>query len=351
MGSEETIKNLHNPAASLSVDLHGGAIRDFHLQNGSGLNPLSFAFKREDMPLNNRNGAPYQGHFICLGRWGEPSEGERKAGLPNHGQAANLNWRMLPGTAGRGLAMEVDCPLEGLHLERRLRLDSRAAVFAVEETVTNTAPLGRLYNVVQHPTLAAPFLDEQVQIRCNAAAGFNQFEDDSPETEPLTWPYGRYRALGLPKIDLRTPSQPCTSVFSFQVDPADAFGWITVWSPAHRLMLGYLWNRMEYPWIHLWQDWDRDYLRYLGIEFGTTAYHQPFPQLLDRGLKLFGQKTSAYLDAGSKETRRYMGFLLETGSADPELEIDEGGGQLSLRDGRKQLIVETDFKEFLYGSN
>ena len=45
------------------------------------------------MPANNKAGAPYQGHFACIGRWGEPSAGEIKAGLPNHGEAANILWQ------------------------------------------------------------------------------------------------------------------------------------------------------------------------------------------------------------------------------------------------------------------
>src|SRR3546814_11782552 len=90
-----------------SVALNGGAVRDFHLKNGTSLNPLSFVMEPEDMPLNNRNGAPYQGHFLCLGRWGEPSDGERKAGVPNHGQAANLLWGGLPGGGKATPEMEV----------------------------------------------------------------------------------------------------------------------------------------------------------------------------------------------------------------------------------------------------
>lgn len=350
--SQETIRTLRNPAATLSVDLAGGAIRDFHLGPADGLNPLSFSFEREDMPLNNRNGAPYRGHFVCLGRWGEPSEGERKAGMPNHGQAANLQWEALPGSDQRSLAMEVNCPLEGLHLKRQLELDSQSAVFAVEETVTNIAPLGRLYNLVQHPTLAAPFLDEEVRISCNATAGFNQFEDDTPQADPLQWPNGRYKALGLSRLDLRQLSQPCTSVFSFQVDPQQTIGWITAWSPSDRLLIGYVWNRTAYPWIHLWQDWDKDRLRYLGIEFGTAAFHQPFPQLLESGLRLFGEKTTAYLDAGARESRRYLGFLLETGEEPVSisgLSVSDGGRALKLRDGSNERIIETDFNEFLYG--
>src|SRR3546814_17899831 len=79
--------------------------------------------------------------------------------------------------------MEVDCPLEGLRVRRQLRLDRRNAVFAIEETVPSIAPLGRLYNMVQHPTLAAPFLDDTVVIRCNATQGFTQFEYEMTEQD------------------------------------------------------------------------------------------------------------------------------------------------------------------------
>src|SRR3546814_10826882 len=82
--------------------------------------------------------------------------------------------------------MEVDCPLAGLRVRRQLRLDRRNAVFAIEETVHNIAPLGRLYNMVQHPTLAAPFLDESVVISCNATQGFNQrSEEHTSELQSL----------------------------------------------------------------------------------------------------------------------------------------------------------------------
>src|SRR3546814_8395252 len=129
--------------------------------------------------------------------------------------------------------MEVDCPLEGLRVRRQLRLDRRNAVFAIEETVHNIAPLVRLYNMVQHPTLAAPFLDESVVISCNATQGFNQFEYEMPEKDPLQWPVGRYKALGLPEVDLSRPVRPCTSVFSFVVNPVSSWGWITARSEEH----------------------------------------------------------------------------------------------------------------------
>src|SRR5689334_16816575 len=84
--------SLENNFCSLTVDSFGGAITNFHLKNIAQINPLSFAFTKEQMPENNKNGAPYQGHFLCAGRWGLPSENEIKNGVPNHGEAANIVW-------------------------------------------------------------------------------------------------------------------------------------------------------------------------------------------------------------------------------------------------------------------
>jgi hypothetical protein len=55
---------LQNKTSVIEVDLHGGAITDFHLKDNP-VNPLSFSFTKEQMPANNKAGAVYQGHFIC----------------------------------------------------------------------------------------------------------------------------------------------------------------------------------------------------------------------------------------------------------------------------------------------
>src|SRR5215471_14870033 len=150
--------SLENNYCLLVVDDFGGAITDFHLKEDTQINPLSFAFTKEQMPENNKNGASYQGHFLCLGRWGLPSEGEIKAGIPNHGEPANIYWETIVKNNNE-LHMQTTAKLEGLHIERSIQLDKSNAVFRVEEIITNINPLGRLFNIVQHPTLAAPFLN------------------------------------------------------------------------------------------------------------------------------------------------------------------------------------------------
>ena len=152
--SNPGVVTLENTSAFLRVDSFGGAICAFQL-NGSAINPLSFRFSKEQMPANNLAGAPYQGHFACIGRWGQPSAGEMEAGIPNHGEPANIEWQVEKQSQTK-LVMKTVAAKEGLEVNRTISMDAAHPVFSVEETVTNIHALGRLYNIVQHPTLATP---------------------------------------------------------------------------------------------------------------------------------------------------------------------------------------------------
>src|ERR1041384_7068430 len=78
---------LESPAAKLVVDLGGGSIVDFHLAAG-GLNPLRWIGPADE----NAVLCP-MAHFLCLDRWGQPSEAELRNGMPFHGEAARVRWR------------------------------------------------------------------------------------------------------------------------------------------------------------------------------------------------------------------------------------------------------------------
>lgn len=138
---------LENNKSVVTIDPFGGAITAFHLKH-IDTNPLSFAFSKEQMPINNKAGAPYKGHFLCLGRWGEPSAGEINAGISNHGQFANILWNIEENKQQNILKMKATASLEGLYIERKILLDKENPVYAVKEVVQNINPLGRLYNMV-----------------------------------------------------------------------------------------------------------------------------------------------------------------------------------------------------------
>ncbi|MEO8112631.1 MAG: hypothetical protein ABI594_21460 [Ginsengibacter sp.] len=304
-----SLVSLQNNKAILAIDLFGGAITDFHLKN-IDTNPLSFVFSKEQMPENNKDGAPYQGHFLCLGRWGEPSAGEMKAGLPNHGQVANILWDVEKKSTQNTFQMKVTAPLEGLRVNRKIILDEENAVFAVKEIIQNFNPLGRLYNMVQHPTLAAPFLDETTIVDCNAGEGFDQACYKQIEYNNLHWPLVKDEKQN--KIDLRKSSQPYNAVFSFVIKKEDEYGWITAFSCKQNLLFGYVWKRSDYPWIHLWQHYADGTIQYRGIEFGTAGIHQPFDEILNTAPTLFGEKTFAFIDAGESVSKNYFSFIYNT---------------------------------------
>jgi hypothetical protein len=306
--SGKIVKVLQNGSCSVEIDLFGGAITKFCLP-GEEINPLSFRLPAEQMPENNKSGAPYQGHFLCLGRWGRPSEGEINAGMPDHGQLSNILWE-AEDTGPMKLEMRAFSPMEGLHVNRSIELSRNSPLYMVAEEVHNTNTLGRLYNMVQHPTLGQPFLDHATVVNCNAEAGFDHSFGVEREMYASSWPIGLCKDMTA--IDLSAPQKEYSSVFSFVVKKTDKMGWVTAYSPTHNLLLGYIWKRTDYPWIILWQDWLGSSIRYRGIEFGTTGIHKSFKQIIsDEDWKVFGENTCEYIDAGEKPCRKYLSFLCD----------------------------------------
>ncbi len=300
---------LHNPSMNLEIALEGGAITDFHLNNGN-LNPLTFAFSRDQMPERNRNGAPYRGHFLCLGRWGEPSNGEKKSGLPDHGQFANQYWQSTD-SGHNFVSMFAESTLEGLRVERQIHLHEKLPLYGCSETVFNNQPLGKIFNMVQHPTIAAPFLDTSTRVFCNAEKGFPFLHYREIEKYTSVWPSAVLSDKSI--ADLSYSTNSITDVHSFVVDSTSELGWIIAYTPENNLLLGYLWKRSDYPWINMWRDFDGEKIRYRGLEFGTTGVHQPFPEIMAAGCyEVYGEKVFNYIDSGESVTKKFCSFQVKS---------------------------------------
>lgn len=293
---------LQNNNAALQVDLQGGAITQFYLKE-EPLNPLDFCLEQ---PGPGGDPFYFKGHFLCLGRWGDPSEAEQAAGMVKHGDFTRLPWTAT--AMPNGYQMEASSTIEGLSIQRRIRMDETAPVFHVEETVQNLHPVSRLFNMVQHPSIAAPFLNAQTVVDCNASVGFDYAFDQYQEDIFSRWPMAITKAGNT--LNLRNPETAYSSVFSYIVESEASWGWLTAYSPVHHLLLGYIWPRSAYPWINLWTHANGSTLAYRGLEFGTTGIHKPFTEILHRELThVLGEKTIRYLGPAQTERRRYTGFL------------------------------------------
>jgi len=307
--SQEIVKGrrslvFNSRAAQLIVDIGGGSIVDFHLRS-QGLNPLRWGEKGD--PAVPRP----MGHFLCLDRWGAPSEAELKNSMPFHGEAAHVEWQVLKAPAAKDGKIESEMsaalPMAGLKVKRRIALSANEAFFIVKEEVTNGNKLGRLYNMVQHPTIGPPFLDEHTLVDSNARRGFMQNSPlPNPEKPAVHWP-GALRD-GQPVNMRHLTDNHDPSVVSYTID--EEYGWVTACNPAQGLLIGYVWKTVEYPWFNAWRHVENGKPLARGLEFGTTGLHQPFPVLVAKG-RIFGCPLYEYLDAGETGSKSYACFLVK----------------------------------------
>ena len=295
---------LETPVARLVLDLNGGAIAEFRAKN-IDLNPLSWSHPQPgDTSIH-----PF-GHFLCLDRWGAPSPAEAARGMPYHGEASNVKWSIAREVQKSDSVLQAEMratlPKAGLSVRRAVRISQQNLVLNVREEIGNDLPFGRIYNIVQHPSIAPPFLDENTIVNCNARKGFAQGGNmPTPEEPSADWPNARKKNGQL--ADLRhLESDPEPNVVSYVIE--DSIGWITAANPNRGLLIGYFWKTSDYPWVSLWRDVRDGKPAARGLEFGSTGLHQPFAILVKKA-RIWDRPLFEYIDAGEHITKSYTAFL------------------------------------------
>ena len=333
--------------AHLSVDLWGGALVDFRLDSHA-VNPFSWNLSTGEMPMNNRAGAPFQGHFLCLGRWGAPTEGEVRAGIPHNGQPGNGWWQVVERPDSLSMCIRSEASLDGMVAERRMDFDAEHAVVRVTDRVRNTLATGRLFNVVQHATLGVPFLSASTIIDSNAKAGFMQhLSYPAPHAYEYMWPAGVLDTLHSP-VDLRRSDTPVGYVTTHLFD--DEVGWVTAASPQCGLLMGYVWNTAEYPWLNVWHDVRDGKPCAKGLEFGTTGIGRSYQDLLAVDTRFHGQLSFFFLDAGEVVEKSFLCFQVAI-PADyrgvERVEVFDGRIVINEKETGGVLVVPCAFPHFL----
>ena len=336
---------LQNDFVKLVIDPAGGAFTQYCLKQGEfdsageskselkktpcNVNPLDFKFLHKD-PSGELE---FKGHFLCLGNWGDPSPGEQKSGLKKHGEFAGIIWEF--NTIGNDAMMKASSALEGIQIIRKIQLARNSSCIKISEVIKNTESRGRMYNMVQHPTIAGDFLNERTIVNCNATSGFDYLNRSDTIFSSGKWPL--YKNAHGQVINLENPKLVYNSVFPTVIDPGSEYGWISAYSPDHHLLLGYLWKRSDYPWINHWIHFADDpsskvsglsvnnneeevrvhsdtgltsRMIYRGLEFGTTGMHMSFKEIIDKKLfEVLGERSFEFLDAGEQKERSYFMFL------------------------------------------
>ncbi len=298
---------LSNQYCSVEIERHGGNFTSFTL-NDSGINPLSFRMQRPASPAYENESEFFTGHFLCAGRWGDPSSGEQAKSILKHGDISTIEWKLISETKSF-LSMTCTSHRESISVKREITLDSNSTCFLVEETFTNIGNLSRLFNLVQHPTIAMPFLNNSTIVDCNASDGFRNLGDNLSKTSTICWPHGLNE--NGQKVNISIPQHACSGVYSFTVDKHSKLGWITAYSQDHNLLLAYIWQRKNFPWINMWIHFENNMIKYRGLEFGTTCIHQPYKEIFENNLwKILEENTCLLLDAGEKTNSQYIAFII-----------------------------------------
>ena len=106
--AEELVK-LRGKQVELVWAASGGALVAFRLLDNP-TNPLNFEVT-PDIEQRRDNAPILRGHFLCLDRWGGPSKAEEAHGVPFHGEAPRIVWKIdqPPVDASGRIAAEMSC--------------------------------------------------------------------------------------------------------------------------------------------------------------------------------------------------------------------------------------------------
>jgi hypothetical protein len=262
------------------------------------------------------------GHSISFDFFGPPSPEEIAAGLSTHGEAPVVKWRRAPQEKQSRLVYSADLPQAQMRLQRTLELDRDSPVVFCEEIATNLGSFDRPISWNHHVTFGTPFLEAEVTLFDIPAtrskvcpASFSSGMQIEPDAE-FDWPNAPTQDGSV--LNLRTSAKGKYGHYTAHLlDPALKTAFIAVSNPRLGLLVLYVFDRAEYPWVGNWEEsyarqhapWKgREFCR--GFEFSSTPFPIPRRETIANG-PLFGESTHKWLPARSSTTSKYMIALLQ----------------------------------------
>jgi hypothetical protein len=285
---------IENPKAKVVMSLTGGTTTSFLLKS--------------------QNLSPFHalGHFICFDRWGPSSPEDLARGVPQHGEAHVTKWTLdtAPKEEANAYVAELSCllPIMKLKIDRTIHFDKNEAVYQVTDKISNPNAIKQVFNLVQHVTLGAPFLDSTTIVDTKVSQGFWQSGVVPPTGSAiLGWPQVNLGGKAL-NLQFQHPVDlPNDYVISYALPPADTFGWVTAINKSKKLLIGYVWLNAESSWINFWSNTSQVAR---GLEFGTGGLHQPWPAVIQMG-SIFNLPIYEYVTPGTPITKSFTAFLAE----------------------------------------
>jgi hypothetical protein len=118
------------------------------------------------------------------------------------------------------------------------------------------------------------------------------------------------------------------------MDPEQARASFWAWSPNSHVLVGYVWNRADFPWMGIWEEncsrthapWNGCTIA-RGMEFGVSPFPETRRAMIDRG-RLFDTPCFRWIGAGKRVSAEYYAAVGRA-PAMPET-LDEFGRALGM---------------------
>ncbi len=349
---EKNMIILENDKVRFEGTINGSAFTKFELKN-KNISPLDWKLPDDRLPSTNIGGYSFQGHFLALGTWGMPTEGEQAAGIKFYGEVNTQRWVITQNIISRNgiQTIETACksPVERLDITRKISLFDKAPLIKVEEQITNNLPIGRPYNILQHATFGGQFINQKTILNSNAGKGFYQngqykrtsyidIEDTSYQWPNAVLPDG--------KVDLTRSGQVDKSFVSSHIFPKNTLqGWATLANVEEGFLIGYVWDINAYPWLNVWHQYEDGKVKGRAIEFATCGMWQSFEYLMSNDSRFFGKNSFEYIDAGEHINKFYYMFLLPINSKFKSVEhIEYTSNHIIIKINNGTQIIEKIIK-------
>ncbi len=294
------------------------------------------------------------GHFVCVDGFGPPSADERKANLPQHGEAHLLPWELVSsGKQGAATTAKfsVKLPMVQEIFTRAFTMVDGENVVYVDSELESLLGFDRPINWGEHLTIASPFLDSENMVVDLSSTRSQTRPYTSAETVSsrrklasgvdFTWPNAPLRAGGT--VDLRPVPANANSMdhITTLFDPARKIAFVTALNPAKQYLLGYLFRSEEYPWLQQWMSYGANGWYNRGLEFATQPYDVPRREAISLG-KMFDTPSFRWLPAKSKISTRFLLFYTKTPAG--MLKIDDirlEGGKIIVQEkaSGRQIVL------------
>jgi hypothetical protein len=310
---------LTNDRLELTILGTGGTFAKLLLRDGEPLSPLAT-----------------MGHFLALDGFGAPSEQERAAGMPFHGEASKQAVKVIASrSAGavRSIVLESALPLAQETLTRTIEMVEGENVVYVSSDLESGLTVDRPIAWAEHATLGPPFLEKGKTV-VDMPALSCRVRPFKPGPIPgrlaygrdFQWPLAPTKDNGQADLRLVPVDHNYLDLASCQMDPQRKLEFVTALHLDKHLLFGYVFRQQDYPWLMSWMNYTGDSRAARGMEFSTQPFDVSHQETVAMS-PLFGTPTFRWLPAKAKFQTRFLMFYVRVAEGFTRIDdvVVEGG--------------------------